>query len=101
MGQKTSKHDPKLSFPTKDELLALVEAFDYRCQLTGLDLTPQTAAFDHRVPVSKGGSDCVHNLMLVHRTVNAMKGTLSLEEFVDWCHRVAVHCPPSGLKDRP
>ena len=69
---------------TVKEILELIEAHDYRCALTGVELTTENAALDHIVPVADGGGSEIENLMPVHREVNRMKDQLSLEDFRAW-----------------
>jgi hypothetical protein len=61
----------------------------FKCELTGVRLTLETFAIDHVVPLSKGGTNDFENLQIVHATVNKMKGTLSQDEFITWCKRIA------------
>lgn len=71
-----------------------------RCALTGLvlELSPSkmnkgasTASLD-RIDSAKGY--IAGNVQWVHIVINMMKQTLSDEEFVLWCHRVATYCVP-------
>jgi 5-methylcytosine-specific restriction endonuclease McrA len=62
---------------------------DFRCELTGVTLTTETIAVDHIIPLSKGGKNDYENIQIVHATVNRMKGTLSQDEFITWCKRIA------------
>lgn len=79
----------------QSDLMAMVEQQQYRCALSGIELTPQTAALDHIVPVSRGGEHAVRNLQWLNSEVNRMKGMLSVEVFVDICMRVARHADGS------
>lgn len=69
--------------------MELLERQDYRCALSGIELTPETVSIDHIVAVSDGGGDEIENLQLVDMIVNSMKGTMSNYEFKKWCARVA------------
>jgi len=60
----------------------------FRCELTGIELKPDTMTFDHVIPVSMGGSDDISNIQIVHKIANRMKGTMSVDEFVMWCRMV-------------
>jgi DNA-binding CsgD family transcriptional regulator len=70
-------------------LLELIETQEYRCALSGVELTPDTAALDHIVPRADGGEHVLSNVQWLHGDVNRAKGTLSNEEFVKLCRRVA------------
>lgn len=72
-------------------LKAKLQSQDFTCPISGLKLTPGTAALDHRIPVALGGTHDLENLWIVHKEVNRMKGMLPLHEFVSWCERVAAH----------
>lgn len=74
---------------TATNLKKLLEHQRYLCAITGIELTPQTVALDHIVPLSSGGADSMENVQLVHAVVNAMKGTLGMGEFIEWCKLVA------------
>lgn len=65
-----------------------LEAQGYRCSVTGLDLTPQTASLDHIIPHSEGGTNTMDNVQIVHREVNRIKGSLSMQELFEWCIRI-------------
>ena len=72
-----------------EALVKLIEAQEYRCQLSGVLLKPSTASLDHKVPVSSGGSDELENLQWVSTEVNRAKGSMSQESFIAMCKRVA------------
>ena len=72
-------------------VLKLIKTASYRCALTGRKLTPETAALDHCIPVSRGGKHEIANAQLLHRDVNRAKGTLTNEEFIDLCRDVVKH----------
>ncbi len=74
---------------TAKDLLAKIESQGFRCALSGLPITPETASLDHIVPVSEGGSHSVANLQWVHTSVNVMKARLSQMEFIETCKKVA------------
>lgn len=74
---------------TAESLMGLIKSQEYRCQLSGILLEPSTAALDHKVPISSGGSDSIENLQWVSSDVNKAKGSMSQEEFIAMCKRVA------------
>lgn len=73
------------------DILELLKAQDYRCALSGWPLTPETAALDHVLAISRGGPHARSNLQVLHRDVNRAKHTLTNEEFVRLCHAVVEH----------
>jgi 5-methylcytosine-specific restriction endonuclease McrA len=74
---------------TPESLMELIKLQEYRCQLSGTLLEPSTAALDHKVPVSLGGTDSIENLQWVSYDVNRAKGSMSQEDFITMCKRVA------------
>lgn len=73
---------------TAKALKQLIDDQGYRCALTGMRLTPELAAADHSIPLSRGGAHEMQNLQVVHRDVNAAKGTMTTEEFIEMCRHV-------------
>ena len=73
---------------TASELMSLLKKQHYKCALSGLDLTPETANLDHIVPRKNGGSDSICNLQWLATEVNRMKGTMEQEQFVKICGEV-------------
>lgn len=69
-------------------LRQLLEAQGFKCAITGRDLTPETASLDHKVPLSKGGSNLMDNVQIVHWDVNKAKGTMTMSEFLALCKEV-------------
>lgn len=80
------------------DLMNLIKSQDYKCSLTGIELTPDTANLDHRLPRKHGGSDAVGNLQWILDDVNRMKGSLTQDEFIRlcglvWNHSQSKHAP--------
>lgn len=74
---------------TTKDLLDLIKSQEYRCQLSGVFIEPHTSALDHKIPISSGGTDEVANLQWVSYEVNRAKGSMSQEDFITMCKRVA------------
>ena len=72
-------------------VVRLLEYQNYRCALTGRQLTPQTAALDHVVPIRFGGVHAIENAQVLHKDVNRAKGSLTSDEFIQLCREVAAH----------
>ena len=81
--------EEKDSTITGGTLLDILKQQNFRCALSGCELTPENVSSDHKIPLSNGGKHELKNVHLVTRQVNAMKGTMSVEEFVSMCRRVA------------
>ena len=76
---------------TASQLLELAESQSFRCALSGIALEPYSAALDHIVPVSAGGSHEIDNLQWLDRRINSMKGDMPVDEFVELCRAVATN----------
>lgn len=85
IGGSKSTEQTKLN---RSYLVELIKEQEYRCKLSGIELTPDTAALDHIIPVSKGGQHSVGNVAWVHEEINRMKGPLSVDEFLALCSKV-------------
>ncbi len=83
----------------KSTVLELIRSQEYRCALTGLPLTPQTASLDHVVPLSQGGSHAIENCQVVRADVNRAKGTMNNEEFIGVCRAVVSHSQGTEMAD--
>lgn len=64
---------------TREEWLHLVESYSGRCAYCGAQ-EPMTV--DHVIPLSKGGSNGIENILPACRPCNTSKGTKSVEEFI-------------------
>lgn len=73
-----------------DNVLRLLEYQQYRCALSGRELTPQTAALDHIVPIRFDGQHIIENTQVLHKDVNRAKGSLTNEEYIQMCHEVVL-----------
>lgn len=90
LGQGASKK------ASRKELMSLIESQQFRCNLTGVSLTPDEAALDHVIAVSRGGGHDIENLQVLHIAVNKMKGSMPQGEFVKWCRLVAAKANAAG-----
>jgi len=87
--KKATPRKSSVNKPTGRGLRQRLEKNQFRCELSGVLLTPETLSLDHEVPLAHGGVHAEENLLLVHAVVNIMKGRLSRDEFVSWCRAVA------------
>lgn len=73
-------------------LRKILEDQNFKCALTGAQLTPDTTSLDHIIPVSRDGHPTdARNGQFLHREVNRMKGTLEMGEFIEWCRLIVKH----------
>lgn len=75
---------------THTQLMELLQRQGFQCALTGEELVPTTARLDHKQAVSRGGTHDVGNLQWVTDEVNRAKGTMSNDQFIAVCKRVAI-----------
>jgi 5-methylcytosine-specific restriction endonuclease McrA len=62
-----------------------------KCYLTGRNLDFSNKGnihFDHKIPVSKGGSSTKENLGICIRQANLAKSDMTVQEFLDFCKEV-------------
>jgi len=71
--------------------MAVLKAQNYRCAYSGRELTPETASVDHKLPVSRGGTNDLDNLAIVHVDVNTAKAAMTLDEYLQVCRDVVRH----------
>lgn len=54
------------------------------CEYCRKDTTVWNLQQDHRIPVSRGGSDAIDNLAVACRACNYEKGTMTADEYAEW-----------------
>jgi CRISPR/Cas system Type II protein with McrA/HNH and RuvC-like nuclease domain len=74
---------------TAVQLLAKLESQQMRCALTGRELSPEFAAPDHIVPLSRGGKNVIANIQIVHSDANRAKHGMMEADFIALCREVA------------
>ncbi len=89
--QQRKRHSHVLTIRAAQVIL---ERQEYRCALSGVALSPEDLALDHIVPVSEGGDFSAANAQFVSKVVNRAKHTMSQQEFILMCRRVAAHQHP-------
>lgn len=81
-------------FTAKDVLKHIGGKDDARCYLTGEKLNlmqPESYHLDHIVPCSKGGTNDLSNMGAATRNANVSKSDMTLEEYLQLCHKVLEH----------
>lgn len=76
---------------TPNEAREVFEEQQGKCYLTGdtLDFTNgREVHFDHKTPISKGGSSTRENLGICTREANLAKSAMTIEEFLSFCQRI-------------
>ena len=80
---------------TAKQLEKKLQDQQFKCALTGVEMTPTLSSLDHVDPRSMGGEDDISNLQIVLPCVNKAKGTMSQAQFVAMCHAVSRHIDDS------
>jgi 5-methylcytosine-specific restriction endonuclease McrA len=65
---------------TYKEVLALVGAQNFQCKVCDASVRRMKHA-DHIVPLSRGGSDFIHNIQILCKACNLSKGNKTMEEW--------------------
>jgi len=74
-------------------LKTILEMQGFKCALSGKRLTPEIAVLDHKIPLSRGGTNDAFNLQWLDKEVNKAKGSMDCDEFVAMCKLVARYAP--------
>ena len=91
---KFIKRDGYMSwFGYKDVLNKYNNQLTVQCYLTGdmIDLTTDDFAFDHIIPISRGGDCSLNNLAITTYVANQAKSSMTEDEFVELCLKVVKH----------
>jgi 5-methylcytosine-specific restriction endonuclease McrA len=77
---------------TSSEMYELLEQQEFLCALTGQELVcdenGDNSQCDHKTPIKRGGTNEKENLQWIRTEINAAKGTMTNEEFIEMCQRV-------------
>lgn len=60
----------------------LVKQYNHRCAYCGIKLTPANITADHKVPLARGGTNTIENIVPACRPCNQEKNRLTAEEFL-------------------
>lgn len=61
----------------------LVKSFGHRCCYCGIFLHEKNISADHKIPLSRGGTNTIENIVPACRPCNSKKNTRTFDEF--WC----------------
>lgn len=63
----------------------LLESQEFRCPLSGRELTPENCTASHIVPVRRGGAHALENIYLIVDSVTQIKRNMLDDELVALC----------------
>lgn len=66
---------------TQDQRKIIFDKMEGHCAYCGCEISLQTMQVDHVVPLRKGGSDVLANMLPACRSCNHYKHTLTVEQF--------------------
>jgi len=82
--KESSKENQKTKYVFKAEhFKELLTKQDYKCFVTGRELTPEVTFAEHILPLKAGGSHKLENICLVHEILYKMKRYYSISEIVE------------------
>uniref|UniRef100_A0A6M3JLV8 Putative homing endonuclease n=1 Tax=viral metagenome TaxID=1070528 RepID=A0A6M3JLV8_9ZZZZ len=67
---------------TLEEWNTKLEEYNYRCAYCGCELTSDTITIDHQIPLIRGGTNYIDNLVPSCQSCNSKKGTKTAEEYL-------------------
>lgn len=68
---------------TPDQWRRLLRAYKFRCFYCGAKLLPANRTLDHKLPISRGGSNTIDNVVPACRPCNNRKLRMTTEEFLE------------------
>lgn len=69
---------------TLEEYLKVIADYEWKCAYCGKTLTRSMVTKDHVVPLSRGGSDDISNIVTACFPCNLSKGAKSLDDWIMW-----------------
>lgn len=75
----------------------LLKNQDYRCALSGEDLTPESTCLARKVPLQNGGHHEFTNTYLVHRSVHPLTKHCSQAEIFELCQKIIDRVSPNPI----
>lgn len=71
-------------FAAKD-FYAMLDRQNYRCALSGRELTPENTDAEHIIPLDQGGTHTLENIYLIVREAARLKRHLTEKEMIRLC----------------
>ena len=67
------------------------------CAITGEKLTSNNISVDHKIPISKGGTNNISNLQFVTRHSNVIKNSMTMDELYAFCKNIIDRFTPTPI----
>lgn len=78
----TKYSEDQTLLPTFEEIKKwLYEHYPFTCEYDHVELVDSDAGFDHNVPIARGGSFGLDNIVICHKLHNSAKGELTGDEY--------------------
>lgn len=62
-----------------------------KCAICGKPVKFKRMTVDHKIPISKGGTNDLSNLQLAHLTCNRAKADMLADEFAELAEQIVMH----------
>lgn len=62
-----------------------------KCAICGKPVKFKKMTVDHKIPISKGGTNDLSNLQLAHLTCNRAKADMLADEFAELAEQIVMH----------
>ncbi len=73
---------------------------EFKCPITGYELTPQTITIAHKTPLKKGGKHILANVHLIHSAVAKLAKEHTLEELLAISQDIVRQMKIGSLNDK-
>ena len=73
------------------EKKTIYSKYDGKCAICGKPVRFKKMTVDHKIPVSKGGTNELSNLQLSHLSCNRAKADMLEDEFLELAQRIVIH----------
>lgn len=78
---RSKEHNVECNITVEELRNLMYEFYGTKCKYCDKKLTIQVLAFDHIIPISRGGSSNIDNIQIICKTSNGIKGSLDEVNF--------------------
>lgn len=68
---------------TRHDIWKIAKKQKLKCAISGIKLNNDNISLDHIIPFARGGKNIPENIQLVHNTINLMKGSFYIKDFLE------------------